>query len=94
MQIDENILKKLEKLSSLEIADADAMIAELNKIVGFMDNISNVNTDGVSSVFSMSDNPAQLRADAECVDRDISAQILADAPSSRDNFFVVPKIIG
>mgnify|MGYP001765518845 CR=1 FL=1 len=95
MQIDEKLLQRLEKLSYLEIPQEhrEEMISQLSEIVSFVDNLSELPTDGVEATFAMSESPTQLREDIGNVDGSISDDILAHAPHSQDHFFIVPKII-
>lgn len=95
MQIDETLLQRLEKLSFLQIPD-DAraqMIAQMSEIVSFVDNLSQLDTDGVNATFSMENTATFLREDIGNVDRAVNDDILAHSPHSQDHFFIVPKII-
>lgn len=95
MQIDETLLQRLEKLSYLQIpADKRAeMVEQLSEIVSFVDNLSELNTEGVEPTFAMSDISTRLREDDGIVDRSINDDILSHAPDAKDHFFIVPKII-
>jgi aspartyl-tRNA(Asn)/glutamyl-tRNA(Gln) amidotransferase subunit C len=95
MQIDETLLQRLEKLSFLQIPDEhrEEMIAQLSEIVSFVDNLSELSTEGVDATFAMSDTATRLREDAGSVDRTINDDILSHAPHAQDHFFIVPKII-
>lgn len=95
MQIDETLLQRLEKLSYLQIPQEDRqeMIAQLSEIVSFVDNLSELSTEGVEATFAMSNAPTRLRDDSGIVDRAINDDILAHAPHASEHFFIVPKII-
>lgn len=95
MQIDETLLQRLEKLSFLEIPQENRaqMIEQMSEIVSFVDNLSELNTDGVSPTFSMDDSSTRLREDIGSVERQINDDILSNTPYSKDHFFIVPKII-
>lgn len=95
MQIDETLLQRLEKLSYLEIPQEHRkeMIAQLSEIVSFVDNLTELDTDGVEATFAMSDVSTRLRDDVGIVERSINDDILAHAPHSQEHFFIVPKII-
>ncbi|WP_295053175.1 Asp-tRNA(Asn)/Glu-tRNA(Gln) amidotransferase subunit GatC [Sulfuricurvum sp.] len=95
MQIDETLLQRLEKLSYLQIPQEhrQEMIAQLSEIVSFVDNLSELSTEGVDATFAMSDVATRLRDDVGAVDRAINDDILAHAPHSSEHFFIVPKII-
>lgn len=95
MQIDEKLLQRLEKLSYLQIPEDHRaeMIAQLSEIVSFVDNLSELPTEGVEATFAMSQNSTLLREDIGNGNGSINDDILAHAPHSQDHFFIVPKII-
>ncbi|MDF1883914.1 Asp-tRNA(Asn)/Glu-tRNA(Gln) amidotransferase subunit GatC [Sulfurimonas sp. SAG-AH-194-C21] len=95
MQVDDALLAKLEKLSFLKISDdkRDEIKGQLSEIVSFVDELSDLNTDGVDDNFAMSDTSTQLREDSVKSSQAVSEDILSHAPNSADNFFIVPKII-
>ena len=95
MQIDETLLQRLEKLSFLQIPEEhrSEMIAQLSEIVSFVDNLSELSTEGVDASFAMSDVSTLLRKDMSHVDHSVNDDILAHAPRAEDHFFIVPKII-
>lgn len=95
MQVDDALLTRLEKLSFLKVSDdkREEIIEQLSQIVSFVDNLSELNTEGVESSFAMSDAATPLRDDEASCDRKVNDAILSNAPKSADHFFVVPKII-
>jgi len=95
MQVDDALLSRLEKLSYLKINEdkREEIIEQLSEIVGFVDNLSELNTDSVDATFAMSDTATPLREDTPASDPQIHKEILKHAPKSADDFFVVPKII-
>lgn len=95
MQVDDALLVKLEKLSFLKVSDdkRDEIINQLSEIVSFVDNLSELNTDGVDGNFAMSDASTLLREDVPYCDTNVNDDILKHAPQSADHFFIVPKII-
>lgn len=95
MQIDETLLQRLEKLSYLQIPEEHRaeMIAQLSEIVSFVDNLSELSTEGIDATFAMSEAPTRLREDIAVAERTINDDILAHAPHASEHFFIVPKII-
>jgi len=95
MQVDDALLKRLEKLSFLTIADdkREEIIAQLSGIVGFVDNLSELNTENVDENFAMNASGTPVREDIPACDQSINDDILEHAPQSEDHFFIVPKII-
>jgi len=95
MQVDDALLTKLEKLSFLKVSDdkRDEIKEQLSQIMSFVDNLAELNTDGVDDKFSMSDEATKLRTDSPTCNTQINDDILKNAPQSADHFFIVPKII-
>jgi len=95
MQVDDTLLTRLEKLSYLKVSDEkrEEIIEQLSEIVSFVDNLSELDTQGVDPVFAMSDRATPLREDVVSSNPQIHEDILKHAPQSADDFFIVPKII-
>ena len=95
MQVDNALLTKLEKLSFLKVSDdkREEIINQLSEIVNFVDNLTDLNTDGVDDNFAMNDNSTRLREDVINANPTINKDIMRHAPKSVDDFFIVPKII-
>jgi len=95
MQVDDALLLKLEKLSYLKISDdkREEIKSQLSEIVSFVDNLSELNTDGVDDNFAMNDMATRLREDSPRGSSEVNEDILKNAPNSADDFFIVPKII-
>lgn len=95
MKVDDALLVKLEKLSFLKVSDdkREEIISQLSEIVSFVDNLSELDTEGVEGNFAMSDASTLLREDIAYCDTKVNDDILKHAPQSADHFFIVPKII-
>ena len=95
MQVDDALLTRLEKLSYLKVSDdkREEILGQLSEIVNFVDNLSELNTDGVDDKFAMNDESTTLREDSPLCNAKINDDILNHAPQSADHFFIVPKII-
>jgi len=95
MQVDDALLSRLEKLSFLKIDEEkrEEIVAQLSEIVGFVDNLSELDTTDIDATFAMSDTPTPLREDTPQSNPAIHEAILQHAPKSADDFFIVPKII-
>ena len=95
MQVNDALLTKLEKLSFLKVNEdkREDIITQLSEIVSFVDNLSELDTDGVDDTFAMSDKATFTREDSPSCDATINDDILKHAPKSEDHFFIVPKII-
>jgi aspartyl-tRNA(Asn)/glutamyl-tRNA(Gln) amidotransferase subunit C len=95
MKIDETLLQKLEKLSSLEIESSkrDEMIAEISQIVNFVENLNELELENEEASFSTIDGGTPFREDEPSTNPKIIKTILKNAPKRDKGFFVVPKII-
>ena len=95
MQIDQQLLSNLEKLSMLSISEEkrEEIIQELSEFLNFADNLGELDTSNVDDKFAMDDQPTPTREDSPSCDPSINETILEHAPKSQDHFFIVPKII-
>ena len=95
MQVDDALLTRLEKLSFLKVSDdkREEIIGQLSEIVSFVDNLSELDTEGVDDKFAMNDEVTFTRKDIPSCNTHINDDILKNAPLSGDHFFIVPKII-
>jgi len=95
VQIDNTVLEKLEKLSHLRIDDSkkEEVMGQLTEILGYIDNLNELDTDTLSPSFSTLEGGTPLREDSPREANDVSKEILSHAPQSQDDFFIVPAII-
>jgi len=95
MHIDDALLQKLEKLSSLKISDEkrEGVINQLSEIVAFVENLNELNLETEEATFTTLAGGTPFREDVPSVNPSIIKTILNHAPQSESGFFVVPKII-
>ncbi|RUM68482.1 MAG: Asp-tRNA(Asn)/Glu-tRNA(Gln) amidotransferase GatCAB subunit C [Sulfurospirillum sp.] len=95
MKVDDTLLQKLEKLSSLEIEASrrESMIEEIGKIVDFVENLNELDLDKEEASFSTIEGGTPFREDTPAGNPEIIETILEHAPKREGGFFVVPKII-
>ncbi|MEO7212740.1 Asp-tRNA(Asn)/Glu-tRNA(Gln) amidotransferase subunit GatC [Mucilaginibacter sp.] len=94
MTIDEQTVDKIAHLARLELAPDEKaeMIADMNKILGFMDKLNEVDTTGVEPLVYMTDEPNILREDV--VKQVITTEeALKNAPDHDGSHFLVAKVI-
>ena len=87
-------VKRVAKLARIAVSDSQAekMQGELNTILGFVDQLNEVDISGVEPMTSVVDTAMKKRVDI--VDDGSKADdIIANSPASEDNFFMVPKVI-
>lgn len=94
MSVDSRTVRRVAKLARLQLADADVagLEAELNKILGWIDQLQAVDTDAVEPMAVVIPTRAQWRTDAVTEGNQRDA-ILANAPASAHGFFAVPRVI-
>jgi len=94
MTIDVATVKKVASLSRLREDDnrLQALAGELNGILGWIEQLNEVDVTGVEPMTTAVEQATPLRADI-VTDGDKVAQIVANAPKSIDGFFVVPKVV-
>ena len=94
MSVDIKTVKRVARLSRIAVKDdeAERMAKELNAILGFVEQLDEVNVDNVEPLTSVI--PMTLRTRDDVVtDGNKASDIVANAPLSEDNFFLVPKVI-
>jgi aspartyl-tRNA(Asn)/glutamyl-tRNA(Gln) amidotransferase subunit C len=94
MTIDVDTVRKVAKLAHIRVPrDRLApMAAELSGIMQWIEQLSEVDTEGVEPMTSAVALSLPMREDV-VTDGGDPAPILANAPASRDGFFVVPKVL-
>ena len=93
-KIDLDKLKKLGKLSRIPIDEtgSNKLIEDLNKIIGFIEQLNEVDTDNVSPLSSVTGHNLPIREDV-VNDGNKNNDILENAPENKSGYFVVPKVI-
>ncbi|MEZ5811496.1 MAG: Asp-tRNA(Asn)/Glu-tRNA(Gln) amidotransferase subunit GatC [Rhizobiaceae bacterium] len=94
MSVDIATVKRVAHLARIAVSDedAEAMTGELNAILGFVEQLDEVDVTGVEPMTSVTPMAMKKRAD-EVTDGDKATDIVANAPASEDHFFLVPKVV-
>jgi aspartyl-tRNA(Asn)/glutamyl-tRNA(Gln) amidotransferase subunit C len=94
MSVDTKTVRHIAKLARLQMADAEveALVPELNNILGWIEQLGEVNTGGVEPLTAVVDQRLRLRDDV-VNDGDCRDAVLANAPEAQHGFFAVPKVI-
>ena len=94
MGIDEKTIKKIAQLARIRICDDDIneLQVDLNRIVGFVDKMSEVNIEKVKEFRFGETSLSEMRVD-KAVEGNNSEQILSNTKNKKEDFFVVPKIV-
>ncbi len=94
MSIDTAIAAKVAKLARIRVEEdaLPALAEEFNKILGFIEQLNEVDVEGVEPMTSVT--PQRLKRRADVVnDGDQQDKVLKNAPDAREGFFAVPKVV-
>ena len=94
MSVNPQQVRHVAKLARIAMSDAevDALVPELNNILGWVDQLAAVDTDGVEPLTAVIDLKLRLRDDF-VNDGDVRDKVLLNAPDAQHGFFAVPKVI-
>ncbi|PWL18955.1 Asp-tRNA(Asn)/Glu-tRNA(Gln) amidotransferase GatCAB subunit C [Falsochrobactrum shanghaiense] len=94
MSVDLSTVKRVAHLARIAVSEeaAERMTGELNAILGFVEQLNEVDVEGVEPMTSVTPMKMRLREDA-VTDGNIADAIVANAPVTEENFFVVPKVV-
>ena len=94
MSVNADQVRHVAKLARIAMSDAEveAMVPELNNILGWVEQLGEVDTDGVEPLTAVIDNHLRLRDDV-VNDGNIRDKVLLNAPDAQHGFFAVPKVI-
>ena len=94
MSIDADTAARVAKLARIRVEDEalPALAQEFNTILGFIEQLNEVDVDGIEPMTSVTPQRLKRREDV-VTDGDRQAQILANAPDAREGFFAVPKVV-
>ena len=94
MSVDKETVRRIAKLAriALEEERVAPMEQELNGILAWVEQLQDVNVDGVEAMTSVVAQKLKMRDDV-VTDGGMASAVTANAPSSEDNFFVVPKVV-
>ncbi len=94
MSVDLATVKRVARLARIAVSEEEAnrMVGELNGILGFVEQLSEVDVDGVEAMTSVTPMDMKKRADV-INDGNKAADVVANAPVTDHNFFLVPKVV-
>jgi aspartyl-tRNA(Asn)/glutamyl-tRNA(Gln) amidotransferase subunit C len=94
MSVDTTIVRHIAKLARLAVTDreVEALVPELNNILGWVEQLQEVDVSGIEPMTAVIPNKLRLRDD-QVTDGGIRDEILANAPVAEHGFFAVPKVI-
>jgi len=94
MSVDTATVRRIAGLARIAVSDAEAeaLVPELNNILGWVEQLGEVDTDGVEPLHAVIPNTLRLRDDV-VTDGGVRDAVLANAPQAEHGFFAVPKVI-
>lgn len=94
MSVDADTVKRIGRLARIKIEDGDVekLNGELNTILEFVEQLSEVDVTGVEAMTSVAPMALRRRED-EVTDGGYPDKIVTNSPLSEDNFFMVPKVV-
>jgi aspartyl-tRNA(Asn)/glutamyl-tRNA(Gln) amidotransferase subunit C len=94
MTVDANTVRRIGRLARIRIEEDEVAQYqdELNAILGFVEQLGEVDIGGVEPMTSVT--PMQLRRREDRItDGGVADRIVSNAPLSEDDFFMVPKVV-
>ena len=94
MSVSPEQVRHIARLARIAMSDEEIerLAPELNNILGWVEQLGEVNTDGVEPLTAVIDQKLRLRDDV-VTEGNIRDQVLANAPDAQHGFFAVPKVI-
>ena len=94
MSVDRNTVRRIAKLARLALDDsrAESMVAELNGILGWVEQLKEVDVAGVEPLTSVVEQRLKMRDDVVSEGGNQEA-LMQNAPLAEDRYFVVPKVV-
>jgi aspartyl-tRNA(Asn)/glutamyl-tRNA(Gln) amidotransferase subunit C len=94
MSLDAATIRRIASLARIHVDDAEVatLQIELNSILGWIEQLNEVNVDGVEPLTGAAQMALKMREDV-VTDGGYPEKVLANAPERTGNFFVVPKVL-
>jgi aspartyl-tRNA(Asn)/glutamyl-tRNA(Gln) amidotransferase subunit C len=94
MSVDAGTVRRIAHLARIAVADdeVERLRGELNAILAFVEQLQEVNVEGVEPMTSVTPMEMKKRAD-KVTDGGIADDIVKNAPATQDHFFLVPKVV-
>ena len=94
MSVDADTVRRIAQLARIAVTETEVphLQDELNAMLAFVEQLSEVNVDGVEPMTSVMPLEMKKRPDV-VTDGEIAEDIVRNAPASEDHFFLVPKVV-
>jgi aspartyl-tRNA(Asn)/glutamyl-tRNA(Gln) amidotransferase subunit C len=94
MSVDAATVRRIAHLARIAVAESEVehLQGELNAMLAFVEQLREVNVDGVEPMTSVM--PMEMKKRRDVVnDGEIADEVVANAPETQDHFFLVPKVV-
>ena len=94
MSVDAATVRRIAHLARIAVADDEIehLRGEINAILAFVEQLSEVNVEGVEPMISVTPMTMKKREDV-VTDGGIAEEIVKNAPAAQDHYFMVPKVV-
>ena len=94
MSLDPATVRRIAKLARIRVdeGEVEALRADLNSILGWIEQLNEVDTDGVAPLTGGTQMALRLRDDV-VRDGGVAEAVLANAPDRDGDYFAVPKVV-
>jgi aspartyl-tRNA(Asn)/glutamyl-tRNA(Gln) amidotransferase subunit C len=94
MSVDTDTVRRIARLARIAVAEDEVehLKGELNAILAWVEQLGEVNVEGVEPMTSVMPMAMKKRAD-EVTDGGDAAAVLKNAPATQDGYFLVPKVV-
>jgi aspartyl-tRNA(Asn)/glutamyl-tRNA(Gln) amidotransferase subunit C len=94
MSVDADTVRRIAHLARIGVKESEIshLQGELNAMLKFVEQLEEVNVEGVEPMTSVMPMAMKKRADV-VNDGDIADDIVKNAPETQDHFFLVPKVV-
>ena len=94
MSVDTATVRRIAHLARIAVAEDEVehLKGELNAMLAFVEQLSEVNVDGIEPMTSVTPMAMKKREDV-VTDGGIADEIVKNAPATEDHFFLVPKVV-
>lgn len=94
MSVDKDTVRRIARLARLKLEEerVEPMVQELNGILAWVEQLKEVDVEGVQPMTSVVEQRLKMREDVITEPNNADA-LMANAPQGEDHFFVVPKVV-
>ena len=94
MSVDDKTVRRIASLARIALAEAQVapMVQELNGILSWVEQLKEIDVEGVPPMTSVVEQHLRMRDDV-VTETNAADALMTNAPAAEDHFFVVPKVV-